>query len=152
MAYIDKNTFLATIAYVIGTTAWASQWALNTQYYTNSIDMGVTANRKIVNGGCVVFRVGTVPVQAGNSTRLELLCSASATGGTDTILWSTGELANTVVNAWTVNSIVFVVKIPAVIPLQYFMAGYYLTTTAWTAGTMDIFCVPQWPVPYSGGM
>lgn len=145
---IDNSLYLMKIGgRPNDSTAWASLWAHTTDNYSSSIDMTTTANRRIAEGGYVVFRVGTAFSQASGSAYFQIVTSASATMTTDTILWSSGVLAYTVVAGWTANSIPFIVKLPELIELRYLAALWHPTTAAFTTGTMDIFIVPNVPYP-----
>jgi hypothetical protein len=131
-------------------TAWASLWAHTTQGYSSSIDLTTTSNRVIAEGGYVVFRTGDAFAQAANSSEWKIMVSAAATMGTDTVLWSSGTVTNTVLVAYGANAIPWVIKLPRHFPLRYLAAGWYPTTSAFTAGTMDIFITPDAPYTQVG--
>lgn len=131
-------------------TVWGSLWAHTTQGYSSSIDLTTTANRVIAEGGYVVFRIGTAFAQASGSSEWIIAVSTAATMGTDTVLWSSGTVAFGTLAAFTLNSIPWVVKLPRHFPLRYLAAGWYPTTTAFTAGTMDIFITPNAPYTQAG--
>lgn len=129
-------------------TAWSALWAATTNY-SSSIDLGSTTNRSIAEGGYLVWRQGTaVAVAAGGTTQIQLVCSAAATMGTDTVLWDNGTLTEAVAEALLLgNTIIYVVKIPPNIPLRYLAVAWILAVGAWTAGTADIFITPNAPYP-----
>jgi len=131
-------------------TAWADLWAHTTQGYSSTIDLTTTANRVIAQGGYVVFRAGDAFAQADTgSSEWIVACSALATMTTDTVIWSSGSIdhADLVIATTGPNKIVWVVKLPRKFPLRYLAAGWYPTTTAFTAGTMDIYITPNAPYP-----
>ena len=128
-------------------TAWSDLWAHTTQGYGSTIDVTTTANRVVAQGGYVVFRVGTAFSQASGSSEWIVACSASATMTTDTVIWSSGTVAFGTLAAFAANSIPWVVKLPRKFPLRYLGVGWYPTTAAFTAGTMDIFISPNAPYP-----
>jgi len=145
---IDNSLYLMKIGgRPNDSTAWSSLWAHTTQGYSSTIDLTTTANRVIAEGGYVVFRVGTAFAQAANTSEWIIACSAAATMGTDTVIWSSGDVDHAVLAAWAVNSIPWVVKLPRKFPLRYLGVGWYPTTSAFTAGTMDIFIAPNAPYP-----
>jgi hypothetical protein len=145
---IDNSLYLMKIGgRPNDSTAWSSLWAHTTQAYSSSIDLTTTANRVIANGGYVVFRIGTAFAQASGSSEWKIMCSAAATMGTDTVIWSSGAVAFGTMAAYTLNSIPWVVKLPRLFPLRYLAVGWYPTTAAFTAGTMDIFISPNAPYP-----
>jgi hypothetical protein len=128
-------------------TAWSSLWAHTTQGYSSSIDLTTTANRNIAEGGYMVFRIGTAFAQASGSSEWKILVSAAATMGTDTVLWSSGTVAYGTLVGYGANAIPWVIKLPRTFPLRYLGVGWYPTTAAFTAGTMDIFISPDVPYP-----
>jgi hypothetical protein len=144
---IDNSLYLMKIGgRPNDSTAWASLWAA-TANYSSSIDMTTTANRVIAKGGYVVFRVGTAFAQAANDSVWQIVSAAAATMTTDTVLWSSGTVANTTLAAFAANSIPWVVKLPRKIPLRYLAILWTPATSAFTAGTMDIFISPNAPYP-----
>jgi hypothetical protein len=145
---IDNNVYLMKIGgRPNDATAWSSLWAHTTQGYSSSIDLATTANRVIAEGGYVVFRTGDAYAQASGSSVWMLACSAAATMGTDTVIWSSGTVAYGTLVGYGANAIIWVVKLPRQFPLRYLAAGWYPNTAAFTAGTMDIFIVPNVPYP-----
>ncbi len=145
---IDNNCYLMKIGgRPNDSTAWASLWAHTTQGYSSTYDLGAAGARVIAEGGYVVFRIGTAFAQASGSSEWIVACSASATMTTDTVVWSSGTVAFGTLAAMTLNSIAWVVKLPRYLPLRYLGAGWYPTTAAFTAGTMDIFITPNAPYP-----
>jgi len=145
---IDNNQFLMKIGGRPGdSTAWSSLWAHTTQGYSDTYDLATTANRNIAAGGHVVFRVGTAFAQASGSSEWIIAVSAAATMGTDTVLWSSGTVAFGTLAGFALNSIPWVIKLPRTFPLRYLGVGWYPTTAAFTAGTMDIFITGDAPYP-----
>jgi hypothetical protein len=128
-------------------TAWSSLWAA-TANYSSSYDLASTTNRSIAEGGYVVFRIGAAFSQAHDGgSHWSIVCSAAATMGTDTVLWDSGDIDHATMAAYTLNSILWVIKLPPVIPLRYLAALWTPDTTAFTTGTMDIFIAPNAPYP-----
>jgi len=128
-------------------TAWLSLWATTTNY-SSSIDLGSTTNRSIAQGGYLVWRQGTAAaVAAGGTTTISLVCSAAATLGTDTKLITRAWTETECEAGFLIDTMVFVWKIPANIPLRYLGVMWVLAVGAWTAGTADIFITPNAPYP-----
>ena len=149
--YVDKNLyFINRVGLADGTTLWATLWAHTTTNIGDVIDLEQVTNRRIAEGGYVVWQCHTVPLQAANDTTFKVVCSAAVGLGTPTVLWEANAIDHAVLAAWTVDSIIWVVKLPNQIPLRYLGVSWYPTTTAWTAGEMDIYLTPEVPVPYSG--
>jgi hypothetical protein len=150
---IDNNNYFMKIGgRPNDSTAWGFLYAHTTQAYGSTIDLGVTANRSIAEGGYVVFRIGAAFSQASGSSEWIVACSAAATMGTDTVLWSSGTVAFGTLAALTLNSIAWVVKLPRKLPLRYLGVGWYPTTAAFTTGTMDIFISPNAPLGFEGAV
>jgi len=95
----------------------------------------------------LVFRIGTAIVSAGGGTlEIKLVTSAAAGLGTPTVLWSSGVLANATIVAWTADSLIYLVRVPPVITLQYLGMIYTIGTAVFTAGTWDAFLTPDIPI------
>jgi hypothetical protein len=133
-------------------TAWSSLWAV-TANYSSSIDLTQVTNRQIAAGGYVVFRIGTAFAQAANDSTWQIVNSAAATLGTDTVLWSSGTVTNTIlVHGAVGNWIPWVVPLPRKFPLRYLGVLWTPATSAFTAGTMDIFITPNAPIDTLGAV
>jgi len=131
-------------------TAWTSLWAITTNY-SSSIDLTTTANRVIADGGYLVWRQGTAAaVATGGTTTIQLVCSAAATLGTDTVLHEVAWTHDTCEAQFLINTIVFVWKLPRHFPLRYLGVAWVLGAAAWTAGTADIFITPNAPYGQAG--
>ena len=150
MAYVDNNCyFMKTTGNAAG-AAWSTLWAVAANTF-DQIDVTTVTNRHILEGGFCVWQVGaTAPAQAANTTNLAFGCAATAVYPT-TLFWAQAY-ANTVVAAWAVNTIVEVIKLPAVIPLRFLSVGITPVTTAWTAGVLNIYMTPQVQVCYTAVM
>jgi hypothetical protein len=85
---------------------------------------------------------------AGGTLNVQLVCSAAAALGTDTILWETGVMVHdTVIAKMLANTIVWVVKIPPNIPLRYLGVAWVVGTAVMETTTADIFITPNAPYP-----
>ena len=149
--YVDKSLyFIDTVGLAAG-TAWGTLWAHTTSNISDTIDLLDTANRRICAGGNLIISCTTQPAQAaGGTTRFSLLNSAAAGLGTNTVLWTSGEIDDLVVAAYVANTIIYTVKMPMEFPLRYIGMEFYFTTTAWTAGTLECYIAPDSPIPPSG--
>jgi hypothetical protein len=150
LAYVDNNTYFMKVTGNAAGTAWTTLWAVAANTF-DQIDVTTVTNRHILEGGFNVWQVGaTAPAQAANTTTMCFGCAATAVYPT-TMFWSQ-TVANTVVAAYVVNSIVIVNKLPAVIPLRFLSCGITPVTTAWTAGVFNIYMTPQVQVCYTAVM
>ena len=112
----------------------------------NVIDL-VHAPLTVVENPFLVIRIGTAIVSAGGGTlEVKLVTSAAVGLGTPTVLWSSGVLANATIVAWTADSIIYGVRVPPVITLQYLGVIYTIGTAVFTAGTWDAFLAPDFPI------
>jgi hypothetical protein len=144
---IDNNNYLMKIGgRPNDATAWSALWAA-TANYSSSYDLATTSNRVIEDLGYMVFRVGTAFSQAANDSVWSIVCSAAATLGTDTVIWTSGTLDHADLAAYAANSIPWVVKLPRKFPLRYLGVLWTPATSAFTTGTMDIFITKN--VPYT---
>lgn len=146
---LDNNLYLMkTGGRPNDSTAWTSLWAAATNY-SSSIDLASTTNRSIAEAGYLVWRVGTAfTITATGTMNVQLVCSAAAALGTDTVLWETGAIAHDAVEAlFTANKIIYVIKIPPVIPLRYLGVAWVIGTDHLDTGTADIFITPDAPYP-----
>jgi hypothetical protein len=146
---IDNNTYLMKIGgRPCDSTAWSSLWAATTNY-SASYDLGSTTNRSIAEGGYLVWRQGAAETMTATGTvNVQLVCSAAAALGTDTILWETGVMVHaTIIAKMLANTIVWVVKIPRNIPLRYLGVAWVVGTDAMETTTADIFITPDAPYP-----
>jgi hypothetical protein len=100
----------------------------------------------IAEAGYIVFRIGDAFAQASGSSEWTIGCGAAATAAA-TVLWSSGTVAYGTLVGLGANVVAWVVKIPRKITLRYLGVGWYPTTAAFTAGTMDIFITPDAPYP-----
>ena len=149
--YVDKSLFFIDTVGLAAGTAWSTLWAHTTSNISDTIDLLDTANRRICAGGYLVIQVGTQPAQAATgTTRFSLLNSAAAGLGTNTVLWTSGEIDDAVVSAYVASSTIYTVKMPMEFPLRYIGMEFYFTTTAWTAGTLNCFITPDAPIPPTG--
>ena len=147
--YIDNNLYLMKIGgRPSDATAWSSLWAATTNY-SDSVDLASTTNRSIAEGGYMVWRQGAAETMTATGTlQVQLVCSAAATLGTDTVLWSTAVLTHAqIIAAMLINTIVWVVKIPQNIPLRYLGVAWIVGTDAMETTTADIFITPDAPYP-----
>ncbi len=130
------------------TAAWSTLWAVATNY-SSSIDMTTVTNRSIADAGYWVWRQGAAETMTATGTlNVQLLCSAAAALGTDTVLWETGVMVHaTIIAKMLINTIVWVVKIPPVIPLRYLGTAWVVGTDAMETTTADIFITPNAPYP-----
>ena len=146
---IDNNIYLMKIGGRPGDKAAWSDMDEEGTWYTDSYDLGSTTNRSIAEGGYIVWRTGTAWLNATSATiEIQLVCSAAAAGGTDTVLCSTGLLAHDASEAkLALNSILFAWKIPQNIPLQYLLVAWTIAAAHFTAGTADVFVTPNAPYP-----
>lgn len=144
--YMDNDLFIMKVAGRPGdSTAWSSLWAATTNT-SDSIDLGLTVNRSIAEGGYVVWRQDTAAaVAAGGTTTISLICSAAATLGSATLLHTKAWTHDECEAAFTKDTIVFAWKIPQNIPLRYLGVQWVLAVGAWTAGTADIFITRDVP-------
>jgi hypothetical protein len=150
MAYLDNNAYFIKVTGTAAGAAWTTLWAVaaNTG---DQIDMTTVTNRHILEGGFCVWQVGaTTVVQAANTSTLDFGCAATAVY--PTTLFSSESLGFAAISAWAVNTIVKVIKLPAVIPLRYLSVGWTPVTTAWTAGVLNIYMTPQVQVCYTAVM
>ena len=146
---IDNNVYLMKIGgRPNDSTAWSSLWAVATNY-SSSYDLGSTTNRSIAEGGYLVWRQGAAETMTATGTlNVQLVCSAAAALGTNTILWETGVMVHaTIVAKMLINTIVWVVKIPPNIPLQYLGVAWVVGTDAMETTTADIYITPNAPYP-----
>jgi hypothetical protein len=149
---LDNNLYLMKIGgRPNDTAAWSTLWAA-TANYSSSIDLTTTSNRVIAEAGYMVFRVGDAFAQAANDSTWQIVCSASATMTTDTVMWTSGTVANTVAAAWVANSIVWVIKLGPKFPLRYLGVLWTPATSAFTSGTMDIFITTDAPYTQAGAV
>jgi hypothetical protein len=146
---IDNSLYLMKIGgRPNDSTAWTSLWAAATNY-SSSIDLTTTANRVIANGGYLVWRTGTAfTITATGTMEVQIVCSAAAALGTDTVLWSSGAMTHDAVEAlYTANTIIWVIKLPRKFPLRYLGVAWVIGTDHLDTGTADIFITPNAPYP-----
>jgi hypothetical protein len=143
---IDNNQYLMKIGGRPNDgTAWSALWAATTNY-SSSMDMATTSNRVIAEGGYMVFRVGGVFAQAHDGgSHWQIICSAAATMGTNTVLWDSGDLDHTIAAAWVADTYIWAIPLPEKFPLRYLAVAWIPDTTAFTSGTMDIFIAKNRP-------
>ncbi len=150
--FIDNNLYVMKIGgRPKDSTAWSSLWAVGTNY-SDSIDLGSTTNRSIAEGGYMVWRQGAAETMAATGTlQIQLVCSAAATLGTDTVLWATAVLTHAqIIAAMLINTIVWVVKVPQNIPLRYLGVAWVVAADAMETTTADIFFTPNAPYGFAG--
>jgi len=122
-----------------------AETTVDTHNSDNVYDMTIV-DKNILKAGVLVFQIETAIVSAGGGTlNIQLVCSAAAALTTPTVLWSTGVLANATIVAWTANSTIYKVKVPANIPLRYLGMQYIIGTAVFTAGAWRCFITPDAP-------
>lgn len=149
MAYVDNNCYFMKTTGTAAGVLWAARWAVAANTF-DQIDLTTVTNRHLLEGGFCVWQCHVVPLQAANTTVFAFGCAATAVYPT-TIFWTETD-TNAVLAAWAIDSIVFVQKLPAVIPLRYLSVGITPVTTAWTAGELNIYMTPQVQVCYTAVM
>ena len=151
MAWVDNNCYFMKVTGTAAGGAWSTLWAA-AAHTGDQIDLTTVTNRHILEGGVCVWQVGaTIPLQAANDTTFEFGCAATAVYPT-TFFAREVAVDHAVLAAYVANTIVFVHKLPAVIPLRYLTVGWTMTTTAWTAGVMNIYMTPAVQVCYTAVM
>jgi hypothetical protein len=150
LAYVDNNTYFMKSTGTAAGAAWTTLWAAAANTF-DQIDMTTVVNRHILEGGFCVWQVVATPTQAANSTTFHFGCAATAVYPT-TMFWTAAAVAFGTLSAWPVNTIIYVIKLPAVIPLRYLSVGITPLTSAWTTGTMNIYMTPQVQVCYTAVM
>jgi len=146
---LDKNLYLMTAdGRPNDSTAWSSLWGVTTNY-SSSIDMASTTNRSIAEGGYLVWQQIAAETMAATGTmQVQLVCSAAATLGTDTVLWGTSVMVHaTIVALLLANTIIWVVKIPQNIPLRYLGVAWIVGTDVMETTTANIYITPNVPYP-----
>ncbi len=137
--YVDKELAFQ----VMGTPQ--AETTVDTHVSTNVIDL-THIPRTIIENAYFVFRCAVVPISAGGGTlRIDLDVSAAVGLTTPTTLWSSGTLANATIVAWTANTIIYAVKVPAYMPLQYLGVNYTIATAVLTAGSWEAWLTPNAP-------
>jgi hypothetical protein len=101
--------------------------------------------RVIIDNAYFVYRIKTAITGTGETFQIDLVTSAAAGLTTPQILWSTGILTETIIEAWTANSIVYAFKVPSNMLLQYLGVIYTIGTAVFTAGAWDAFLTPNAP-------
>jgi hypothetical protein len=147
--YVDNNLYLMkTGGRPCDNETWANLYAATTNY-SASIDLAMGANRVIAEAGYLVWRQGVAETMTATGTmEVQLVSSAAAALGSDTILWSTGVMVHaTIVATFLINTIVYVIKMPRKIPLRYFGVAWVVGTDVMETTTADIFITPNAPYP-----
>ena len=93
-----------------------------------------------------VFQCEVVPISAGGGTLLiELGNSAAAAMSTDTVIWSSGIIINSVITAWVAQTTIYVVPVQGPFALRYVGVTYTIGTAVLTAGSWRAFLTPDAP-------
>lgn len=95
--------------------------------------------RNIIDQLYWVFQIKDAITGAGALFEIKLVTSAAEGLSTPQVLWSSGQLANATIIAWTANSTIFAFKLPAYLQHRYLGATYEIITSVFGTGSWRSF-------------
>lgn len=140
--YIDADLSLCAVVDNV-MTAQAETTAAS--YISDNVLDLTHIPRNIINNLFWVFQIEDAITGTSETFAIQLVTSAAVGLGTNQILFNSGTLNETTIEAWAANSTVFVIKISPYLQHRYIGCTYVIGGAAFATGSWRSFLTPDAP-------